>query len=160
MAMPFILLVGAIPDGLQHQPRAANTAGWHICRAAVLDRITRAGVVTANDTFWRSLTALSATLWLVMNLPASAAISFCLLRAYSTPAYRANPVNVALSLFFWMRRRRTSSRANAAFAFHCSPPNGYRSAMLTGPLFTRVLMRYQANTTTLDIKLYQGDFHL
>lgn len=31
--------------------------------------ITRAGVVTANETFWRSLTALSATLWLVMNLP-------------------------------------------------------------------------------------------
>ncbi|WP_408602869.1 CbiQ family ECF transporter T component, partial [Salmonella enterica] len=39
--------------------------------------------------------------------------------------------------------------------------NGYRSlAMLTGLLFTRVLMRYQQMTTTLDIKLYQGDFHL
>ncbi|ECP4733563.1 energy-coupling factor ABC transporter transmembrane protein, partial [Salmonella enterica subsp. enterica serovar Infantis] len=44
---------------------------------------------------------------------------------------------------------------------YCSLPNGYRSlAMLTGLLFTRVLMRYQQMTTTLDIKLYQGDFHL
>ncbi|ECN8655546.1 energy-coupling factor ABC transporter transmembrane protein, partial [Salmonella enterica subsp. enterica serovar Typhimurium] len=33
-------------------------------------------------------------------------------------------------------------------------------AMLAGLLFTRVLMRYQQMTTTLDIKLYQGDFHL
>ncbi len=30
--------------------------------------------------------------------------------------------------------------------------------MLTGLLFTRVLMRYQQMTTTLDIKRYQGDF--
>ena len=27
-------------------------------------------------------------------------------------------------------------------------------------LFTRVMIRYQQMSTTLDIKLYQGDFHL
>ncbi|MCV5657211.1 energy-coupling factor ABC transporter transmembrane protein, partial [Escherichia coli] len=27
-------------------------------------------------------------------------------------------------------------------------------------LFTRVLLRYQQMSTALDIKLYQGDFHL
>ncbi|VEA16653.1 synthesis of vitamin B12 adenosyl cobalamide [Salmonella enterica subsp. enterica] len=38
MAIPFgFLLVGVDNDSLQHQPRAANAAGWHICRA-VLDR--------------------------------------------------------------------------------------------------------------------------
>jgi cobalt/nickel transport system permease protein len=42
-----------------------------------------------------------------------------------------------------------------------SLPLGYRSlAMLVGLLFTRVLIRYQQMSTTLDIKLYQGDFHL
>ncbi len=33
-------------------------------------------------------------------------------------------------------------------------------AMLVGLLFTRVLLRYQQMSTALDIKLYQGDFHL
>ena len=38
---------------------------------------------------------------------------------------------------------------------------GYRSlAMLVSLLFTRVLIRYQQMSTVLDIKLYQGDFHL
>jgi hypothetical protein len=32
--------------------------------------------------------------------------------------------------------------------------------MLVGLLFTRVMIRYQQMSTTLDIKLYQGDFHL
>jgi cobalt/nickel transport system permease protein len=42
-----------------------------------------------------------------------------------------------------------------------SVPKGYRSlAMLVGLLFTRVMIRYQQMSTTLDIKLYQGDFHL
>ncbi len=42
-----------------------------------------------------------------------------------------------------------------------SVPQGYRSlAMLVGLLFTRVLLRYQQMSTALDIKLYQGDFHL
>ena len=37
----------------------------------------------------------------------------------------------------------------------------YRSlSMLVGLLFTRVLIRYQQMSTSLDIKLYQGDFHL
>ena len=38
---------------------------------------------------------------------------------------------------------------------------GYRSlSMLVGLLFSRVLLRYQQMNSALDIKLYQGDFHL
>lgn len=40
-------------------------------------------------------------------------------------------------------------------------PQSYRSlAMLVGLLFSRVLIRYQQMATALDVKLYQGDFHL
>ncbi|EPT3153417.1 CbiQ family ECF transporter T component, partial [Yersinia enterocolitica] len=38
---------------------------------------------------------------------------------------------------------------------------GYHSlAMLVGMLFTRVMIRYQQMVISLDMKLYQGDFHL
>ena len=38
---------------------------------------------------------------------------------------------------------------------------GYRSlAMLVTMLFSRVMMRYQQMSVALNVKLYQGDFHL
>lgn len=44
---------------------------------------------------------------------------------------------------------------------YISLPTGYRSlAMLVGMLFTRVMIRYQQMVISLDMKLYQGDFHL
>ena len=64
-------------------------------------------------------------------------------------------------LFILLDEAVAIRRAQTLRFGYCSLPNGYRSlAMLAGLLFTRVLMRYQQMTTTLDIKLYQGDFHL
>lgn len=146
-------------DYLQHQPRAANAAGWHICRPYWIG-ITRAGVVTANDTFWRSLTALSATLWLVMNLPFPQLIS--LLKRAHIPCLLTEQILLTWRFLFILLDEAVAIRRAQTLRFgYCSLSNGYRSlAMLTGLLFTRVLMRYQQMTTTLDIKLYQGDFHL
>ncbi|MDN6115896.1 MAG: energy-coupling factor ABC transporter transmembrane protein, partial [Enterobacterales bacterium] len=44
---------------------------------------------------------------------------------------------------------------------YCSLGNSYRSlAMLVSMLFSRVLSRYQQMSVALELKLYQGDFHL
>ncbi len=118
------------------------------------------GVVTANETFWRSLTALSATLWLVMNLPFPQLIS--LLKRAHIPRLLTEQILLTWRFLFILLDEAAAIRRSQTLRFgYCSLPNGYRSlAMLTGLLFTRVLMRYQQMTTTLDIKLYQGDFHL
>lgn len=117
-------------------------------------------MVTANDTFWRSLTALSATLWLVMNLPFPQLIS--LLKRAHIPRLLTEQILLTWRfLFILLDEAAAIHRAQTLRFGYCSLPNGYQSlAMLTGLLFTRVLMRYQQMTTTLDIKLYQGDFHL
>ncbi|WP_280632762.1 CbiQ family ECF transporter T component, partial [Salmonella enterica] len=64
MAIPFgFLLVGVITIifSISREPQML-LAGISVGPYWI--GITRAGVVTANETFWRSLTALSATLWL------------------------------------------------------------------------------------------------
>ncbi|EAA5642653.1 ATP-binding cassette domain-containing protein [Salmonella enterica subsp. enterica serovar Javiana] len=63
MAIPFgFLLVGVITIifSISREPQML-LAGISVGPYWI--GITRAGVVTANETFWRSLTALSATLW-------------------------------------------------------------------------------------------------
>ncbi|EIF1971741.1 cobalt ECF transporter S component CbiM [Salmonella enterica subsp. enterica serovar Ohio] len=106
------------------------------------------------------LTALSATLWLVMNLPFPQLIS--LLKRAHIPRLLTEQILLTWRFLFILLDEAAAIRRSQTLRFgYCSLPNGYRSlAMLTGLLFTRVLMRYQQMTTTLDIKLYQGDFHL
>ncbi|ECK2553906.1 hypothetical protein FQY23_19260 [Salmonella enterica] len=73
----------------------------------------------------------------------------------------SHPTGVGLAVILFGPGVVAIRRAQTLRFGYCSLPNGYRSlAMLAGLLFTRVLMRYQQMTTTLDIKLYQGDFHL
>ncbi|SUG65618.1 synthesis of vitamin B12 adenosyl cobalamide [Salmonella enterica subsp. enterica] len=96
----FWIFVGRRDNGLSSASAASRKCCW---LAYLLGRnwigITRAGVVTANETFWRSLTALSATLWLVMNLPFPQLIS--LLKRAHIPRLLTEQilVNVALSLY-------------------------------------------------------------
>ncbi|EAP9252401.1 energy-coupling factor ABC transporter transmembrane protein [Salmonella enterica] len=160
MAIPFgFLLVGVITIifSISREPQML-LAGISVGPYWI--GITRAGVVTANETFWRSLTALSATLWLVMNLPFPQLIS--LLKRAHIPRLLTEQILLTWRFLFILLDEAAAIRRAQTLRFgYCSLPNGYRSlAMLAGLLFTRVLMRYQQMTTTLDIKLYQGDFHL
>lgn len=122
--------------------------------------ITRAGLETANDTFWRSLCALAATFWLVLNLPFVQLIA--LLQRARVPRLITEQILLTWRfIFILLDEALAIHRAQTLRFGYRSLPKGYRSlAMLTGLLFTRVLIRYQQMATTLDIKLYQGDFHL
>lgn len=122
--------------------------------------ITHQGLVQAGETFWRSLASLAATLWLVLNLPFPQLIQ--LLQRARVPRLLSEQILLTWRfIFILLEEAMAIHRAQTLrFGYH-SLPQGYRSlAMLVGMLFTRVLIRYQQMTTTLDIKLYQGDFHL
>lgn len=122
--------------------------------------ITREGVTQANETFWRSLASLAATLWLVLNLPFPQLIQ--LLHRARVPRLLSEQILLTWRfIFILLEEAMAIHRAQTLRFGYRSLPLGYRSlAMLVGMLFTRVLIRYQQMTTTLDIKLYQGDFHL
>jgi cobalt/nickel transport system permease protein len=81
-------------------------------------------------------------------------------RASAASADRANSADLAV-YFILLEEAAAIHRAQTLRFGYRTLPLGYRSlAMLVGLLFTRVLLRYKEMATTLDIKLYQGDFHL
>ncbi|POT59524.1 energy-coupling factor ABC transporter transmembrane protein [Citrobacter amalonaticus] len=122
--------------------------------------ISSSGWVTANETFWRSLAALAATFWLVLNLPFPQLI--VLLKRAHVPRLLTEQILLTWRfIFILLDEALAIHRAQTLRFGYRSLPKSYRSlAMLVGLLFTRVLIRYQQMVTTLDIKLYQGDFHL
>lgn len=122
--------------------------------------ISSAGLATANETFWRSLAALSATFWLVLNLPFPQLI--VLLKRGRVPRLLTEQILLTWRfIFILLDEALAIHRAQTLRFGYRNVRLGYRSlAMLVSLLFTRVLIRYQQMSTTLDIKLYQGDFHL
>ena len=118
------------------------------------------GLAAANATLWRSLAALSATFWLVLNLPFPQLI-LLLKRAHAPRLLTEQILLIWRFIFILLEEAAAIHRAQTLRFGYRTVPQGYRSlAMLVSLLFTRVLLRYKALATTLDIKLYQGDFHL
>lgn len=160
MALPFgFLLLGVVTIlfGISRDPHAlALSFPLGDYRVG----ISAAGIIAANETFWRSLAALAATFWLVLNLPFPQLI--VLLKRAHVPRLLTELILLTWRfIFILLEEALAIHRAQTLRFGYCSLPQGYRSlAMLVGLLFTRVLIRYQQMTSTLDIKLYQGDFHL
>jgi len=122
--------------------------------------IDHASLTTANNTFWRSLAALASTFWLVLNLPFPQLI--ILLKRGRVPRLLTEQILLTWRfIFILLDEAFAIHRAQTLRFGYGSLSQGYRSlSMLVGLLFSRVLLRYQQMNSALDIKLYQGDFHL
>lgn len=160
MALPLgFLLVGVVTIvfSVSRDPQAL-LAGVHI--GPYWLGVTAQGIATANATFWRSLAALSATFWLVLNLPFPQLI--VLLKRARVPRLLTEQILLTWRfIFILIDEAAAIHRAQTLRFGYRNVRLGYRSlAMLVSLLFTRVLMRYQQMSTALDLKLYQGDFHL
>ncbi|WP_432701246.1 energy-coupling factor ABC transporter transmembrane protein [Kluyvera cryocrescens] len=160
MALPLgFLLVGvltivfSVSRDAQTLLASVSLGGFHL-------GITQDGLTTANETFWRSLAALSATFWLVLNLPFPQLI--VLLKRARVPRLLTEQILLTWRfIFILLDEAMAIHRAQTLRFGYRNVRLGYRSlSMLVGLLFTRVLIRYQQMSTSLDIKLYQGDFHL
>ena len=160
MALPFgFLLVGVVTIlfSVSRDPQTL-LAGFPLGEYWL--GVTATGLHIANDTFWRSLAALAATFWLVLNLPFPQLIA--LLKRARVPRLLTEQILLTWRfIFILLEEALAIHRAQTLRFGYRSLPESYRSlAMLVGLLFTRVLIRYQQMAATLDIKLYQGDFHL
>ncbi|WP_448885422.1 energy-coupling factor ABC transporter transmembrane protein [Citrobacter telavivensis] len=160
MALPFgFLLVGVVTIlfSVSHDPQTLLVS---FPVGSYWLGVTASGLHTANETFWRSLAALAATFWLVLNLPFPQLI--VLLKRARVPRLLTEQILLTWRfIFILLDEAMAIHRAQTLRFGYRSLPIGYRSlAMLVGVLFTRVLIRYQQMAATLDIKLYQGDFHL
>ncbi|MGJ3696942.1 energy-coupling factor ABC transporter transmembrane protein [Klebsiella pneumoniae] len=160
MALPFgFLLVGVLTIlfSVSRDPQML-LASFRLGAFSI--GISAQGLAVAGETFWRSLAAMAATLWLVLNLPFPQLI--ILLKRGRVPRLLTEQILLTWRfIFILLDEAMAIHRAQTLRFGYGSVPQGYRSlAMLVGLLFTRVLLRYQQMSTALDIKLYQGDFHL
>lgn len=160
MALPFGFLVVGVVTILFSISRGPQTMLVSFQVGSYWLGVTSSGLHTANETFWRSLAALAATFWLVLNLPFPQLI--LLLKRARIPRLLTEQILLTWRfIFILLDEAMAIHRAQTLRFGYRSLPIGYRSlAMLVGVLFTRVLIRYQQMAATLDIKLYQGDFHL
>ncbi|WP_341517337.1 energy-coupling factor ABC transporter transmembrane protein [Citrobacter gillenii] len=160
MALPFGFLLVGVVTILFSVSRDPHSLLVSLPVGSYWLGVTEAGVLTANATFWRSLAALASTFWLVLSLPFPQLILF--LKWARVPRLLTEQILLTWRfIFILLDEALAIHRAQTLRFGYRSVPLSYRSlAMLVGLLFTRVLIRYQQMTTTLDIKLYQGDFHL
>jgi len=160
MALPFGFLLVGVLTILFSVTRDPHTLAAGVPVGQYWLGITASGLTVANETFWRSLAALAATFWLVLNLPFPQLI--VLLKRARVPRLLTEQILLTWRfIFILLDEALAIHRAQTLRFGYRSLPKGYRSlAMLVGLLFTRVLIRYQQMATTLDIKLYQGDFPL
>ena len=160
MSLPFGFLLVGVLTILFSVTRDPHTLAMSVPVGHYWLGITASGLTAANETFWRSLTALAATFWLVLNLPFPQLI--VLLKRARVPRLLTEQILLTWRfIFILLDEAMAIHRAQTLRFGYGSVPQGYRSlAMLVGLLFTRVLLRYQQMSTALDIKLYQGDFHL
>ncbi|MBJ7221545.1 MULTISPECIES: energy-coupling factor ABC transporter transmembrane protein [unclassified Brenneria] len=160
LAVPLgFLLVGlvAIVLSVSRQP---ETLLWSLPLGRFWLGVDPQGLSAANQTFWRSLAALSATFWFVLNTPFPQLIQ--ILQRCRVPQVLTEQILLTWRfIFIFLDEAVAIQRAQSLRFGYTSLGNSYRSlSMLIGMLFMRVMTRYQQMVTSLDIKLYQGDFHL
>lgn len=153
------LLVGvmAIVLSVSRQP---ETLWWGIPLGSFWVGIDPQGLHTAHQTFWRSLAALSATFWFVLNTPFPQLIQ--ILQRCRVPKLLTEQILLTWRfIFIFLDEALAIRRAQSLRFGYSSLGSSYRSlSMLIGMLFMRVMMRYQQMVISLEIKLYQGEFHL
>lgn len=141
---------------------AAQPAGmlWSVPLGFTYLGVLPAGLDMANHTLWRSLAAISATFWLVLNLPFIQLIA--LLQRCRVPVLLTEQILLTWRFIFILLDEMQAIYQAQTLRFGYRTLRGsYRSlAMLAGMLFSRVMVRYQQMATALEVKLYQGDFHL
>lgn len=153
------LLIGlvAIIISFAHQP---DNLLWSMQIGQYWVGLDPLGLATANQTFWRSMAALTATFWFMLNMPFEQMIK--LMKRGRLPLVLIEQILLTWRfIFIFLEEASAIHRAQSLRFGYRNLRTSYRSlAMLITVLFSRVMMRYQQMSVALNVKLYQGDFHL
>ena len=118
------------------------------------------GLDTAWHTLWRSLTTLAATYLFVLTTPFNQLI--ILLKRCRLPTLLLEQILLTYRFIFILIEEAMAIHQAQTLRFgYGTLGNSYRSlAMLVGMLLTRVIERHARMETTLNVKLFTGEFHL
>jgi cobalt/nickel transport system permease protein len=118
------------------------------------------GLVLANQAMWRSMTALAATYLFVLTTPFTQ-IVYILKRCHLPRLLIEHTLLCYRFIFIFIEEAMAIRQAQSLRFGYRTLRTGYHSlAMLVGMLMLRVMTRYREMSVALDVKLYQGEFHL
>lgn len=160
LAIPLSFLLFGVLTIMVSVARQPESLWWGMQLGNWWFGLDKQGLNTANHTLWRSLAALAATFWFMLNTPFTQMIP--LLKRCHAPRLLTEQILLTWRfIFIFVEEAVAIHRAQSLRFGYVSLGSSYRSlAMLVGMLFTRVMIRYQQMIISLDSKLYQGDFHL
>ncbi|CAM4093038.1 energy-coupling factor ABC transporter transmembrane protein [Serratia silvae] len=160
LAIPLSFLLIGVLTIMVSLARQPDSLWWGVQLGSWWFGIDRLGLHTANQTLWRSLAALAATFWFMLNTPFPQLIQ--LLKRCHVPRLLTEQILLTWRfIFIFAEEAAAIHRAQSLRFGYISLASSYRStALLVSMLFTRVMIRYQQMVIALDTKLYQGEFHL
>lgn len=122
--------------------------------------IDRASLAVANTTFWRSMSALAATYLFVLTTPISQLVT--VLKSCRLPRLLIEQTMLTYRfIFIFLEEAAEIHRAQSLRFGYNTLRNSLRSlAMLVSMLLDRVLTRHRQMTIALDVKLFDGEFHI
>lgn len=160
LLIPFSFLAVGLVAIIISFARQPDVLLWSIHLGKYWIGLDPAGIATANLTFWRSMAALAATFWFMLNMPFEQLIK--LMKHGRIPLVLIEQILLTWRfIFIFLEEAAVIYHAQSLRFGYRNLRTGYRSlAMLVTMLFSRVMMRYQQMSVALDVKLYQGNFHI
>lgn len=146
------ILVSLSPsgDGLLFE---VQTGSWYL-------GISDATVQAATHVFFRSTACLACTTLFILTVPVHQLVK--VMKKIYIPALLVElMVLIYRFIFIFMEEAGAIRHAQQLRFGYNGFKNSYNSlAMLVNVLFQRVMKRYSEMSVALDVKLYQGDFHV
>lgn len=160
LLVPLLFLLTGLAGILLSVTDSSRDLWWGVQCGSWAIGIDANGLNVAYHTLWRSLAALSATYLFVLTTPFNQLIQ--LLRQCRLPKVLLEQLLLTYRFIFILIEEAGAIRQAQSLRFgYRNLGTSYRSlAMLVGMLMQRVMLRYQQMETTLEVKLFQGEFHL
>ncbi|MDT0013380.1 energy-coupling factor ABC transporter transmembrane protein [Listeria cossartiae] len=117
-------------------------------------------ITTATQVFFRSIACLAATYFFVLTVPV-VQLTKVMKQIFIPKVLIELTILIYRFIFIFLEEAAAIRKAQSLrFGYH-GLKNSYRSfGMLVNTLFNRVMKRYNEMVVTLDVKLYQGEFHI
>ncbi|CAH8715477.1 cobalt ECF transporter T component CbiQ [Paenibacillus thiaminolyticus] len=158
--LPFSFLLFSIISILISVSPSADGLLWKVQAGSLYLGISDATLQAAAQVLFRSTACLACTLFFVLTVPVQQLVK--VMRTIHIPVLLIELMVLIYRFIFIFIEEAAAIRhaQQLRFGYH-GLKNSYKSlAMLVNVLFQRVMLRYRDMSVVLDVKLFQGDFHV
>lgn len=158
--LPFSFLLFSIISILISVSPSADGLLWKVQAGSLYLGISDATMQAAAQVLFRSTACLACTLFFVLTVPVQQLVK--VMRTIHIPVLLIELMVLIYRFIFIFIEEAAAIRhaQQLRFGYH-GLKNSYKSlAMLVNVLFQRVMLRYRDMSVVLDVKLFQGDFHV